>query len=48
MLRKPAAERGATAVEYAILVALIAGVVGTVVGLFGTAVGQLFVATWPW
>jgi len=48
VFRRRTAERGATAVEYAILVSLIAAVIGTSVGLFGTAVAQLFVAAWPW
>ena len=41
-------QRGATAVEYALLVAMIATVIVVSVGLFGKAVSQLFVAPWPW
>jgi Flp pilus assembly pilin Flp len=36
--------RGATAVEYAILLALIAAVIFTAVGLFGSAVDGLFLS----
>ena len=36
------AERGATAVEYALLAALIAGVIVVAVATFGQAVGALF------
>ena len=36
-------ERGATAVEYALMCALVAVVVAVAVGSFGTAVSALFV-----
>lgn len=46
--RPPAApERGASSVEYALLVALIAGVIFLVVGIFGQAVASLFEIPWP-
>ncbi len=40
-------ERGATAVEYAIMVGLIAAVVVTAVGALGTAVVGLFDVEFP-
>jgi pilus assembly protein Flp/PilA len=35
-------ERGATAVEYGLIVALIAAVIATVVALLGTTLAQVF------
>lgn len=35
-------EAGASAVEYAILVSMVAAVIFTIVAIFGTKVGQLF------
>lgn len=41
-LRKTRDERGATAVEYGMLVALIAAVIVTIVATLGTQVGNAF------
>ncbi len=40
--RKPSAERGATATEYALLVGMVALVLVTAVGLFGNALVAYF------
>lgn len=48
MLREPRnRETGATAVEYALLIALVAIVIVGSVIAFGTAVAGLFVIPWP-
>ncbi len=44
---RPPCDTGATAVEYAIMTSLIAGVIVGSVGVFGTAVSNLFVVPWP-
>ena len=43
-------ETGATAVEYAIMAGLIAGVIVTAVQLIGSSVASMFktAAGWPW
>ncbi|WP_418059469.1 Flp family type IVb pilin [Pimelobacter simplex] len=41
----PGAERGASAVEYALLIALIAAVIFGAVALFGGGVADLFTST---
>ncbi len=42
MLKKMKEQKGATAVEYALMVALIAAAIVTAVGLLGTNVGTKF------
>lgn len=41
-------EQGATAVEYALFLALIALVIIVAFGQFAATVRDLFVADWPW
>jgi Flp pilus assembly pilin Flp len=40
-------DHGATAVEYALLAALISAVIVASIGLFGAAVAPLFDIPWP-
>ena len=48
--QRPRTERGATAVEYGLLVALIAAVIATIVATIGTNLVAVFTnaTTWPW
>ena len=43
-------ETGATAVEYALLIAMIAAVIATIVAVLGTKLVAIFqnTLTWPW
>ena len=43
-------ERGATAVEYALMISLIAAVIGATVALLGGEILAIFqgTLTWPW
>jgi Flp pilus assembly pilin Flp len=41
-------DRGATAVEYALMLAMITLAIFAAVTSFGIAVAGLFVADWPW
>ena len=48
--QRPRTERGATAVEYGLLVALVAGVIVAILTTIGTQMLGIFAnaTTWPW
>ncbi|QIK76890.1 Flp family type IVb pilin [Nocardioides piscis] len=44
--RRSHAETGVSAVEYALLISMVAGLIFVIVTIFGTSVGQLFTIQW--